>query len=204
MLLLLIVETKNMFGLLPLTWRSYQLSWKSVTWFKNWKDWDTDRQIPQQWDLINLLPYIKEGMVTKNGMAAQWTQCSKECNLLLLNGMVRKALLNKYWINWNVQLTFWFDQNQYLLCLWRGKFTPFTHFFVSHVLVNSDMCAWVSREDEYLRNKFSHNKYQRWFIVLGYIYWEFQFYHSMCWGKHVHVNCSTCYLWIPCQLHITV
>jgi len=45
MLLLLIVEIKNMFELLPLTWRSYQLLWKSVTWFKNWKDWDTDRQI---------------------------------------------------------------------------------------------------------------------------------------------------------------
>jgi len=28
-----------------------------------------------------------------------------------------------------------------------------THFFVSHVSVNSDMCAWVPREDEYLRNK---------------------------------------------------
>ena len=88
----------------------------------------TGRYTRQQWDLINLLPYIKEGMVTKNGMAAQWTQCSKECNLLWVNGMVRNALLNKYWINWNVQLTFWFDQNQYLLWLERQVYTFYSLF----------------------------------------------------------------------------
>lgn len=134
MLLLLIVEIKNMFGCFHWHDVQYQLSWKSPGSKIERIETLRGRYARQQWDLINFLPYIKEVMVTKNGMAAQWTQCSKECNLLWVNGVVRNALLNKYWINWNVQLTFWFDQNQHLLWLWWGKFTPFTHyFFVSHV-----------------------------------------------------------------------
>jgi len=93
MLLLLIVEIKNMFGCFHWHDVQYQLSWKSPGSKIERIETLRGRYARQQWDLINFLPYIKEVMVTKNGMAAQWTQCSKECNLLWVNGVVRNALL---------------------------------------------------------------------------------------------------------------